>query len=234
MNTHKAEMVIRSNDYLKNVRVEGERLQRLIDRRVLADTIDVVFLADWYLVNIQDSVAIGEKDTVSVSWYANTYKPWHRLAFTAESDSNDIEAVIETVNYAKTKDGKIVVRWEADPSESISFTGKFIVPSGAKLHYQWKATYPELPLNLSISAEQAVVGTLTEVTYSDSGGVMMPSHSTGVVPPTADSLATDSTVSLPDSLKILQNDTMSAKPDSLPLPADSLKKIKPDSGGTSI
>ncbi len=234
MNTRKAELVIRSNDYLKNVRVEGERLQRLINHRVLSDTIDVVFLADWYLVTIRDSVAIGEKDTVFVSWYANTYKPWHRLAFTAESDSNDIEAVVEKVNYTKTKEGKIVARWEADPAESIGFTGKFIVPSGSKLRYEWKAVYPELPLNLSISAEQAVVGSLTEVAYSDSGGVMMPSRNADALPLTADSLATDSTLLLPDSLKTLQNDSIPAKPDTVQLPADSLVKSKPDTGGTPI
>jgi hypothetical protein len=234
INTHKAEMVIRSNDYLKNVRIEGENLQRLINQRILADTLDVVFLAEWYLVTIQDSVAIGEKDTVFVSWHATSYKPWHRLSFTAESDSNDIEAVIETTNYKKTKDGKIVSRWEADPAERISFTGRFIVPSGAKLHYQWKATYPELPMRLKVSAEQAVVGTLTEVTYIISSGVMMSSEKGGEVAPIADSLGTDSTNKPSDSLKIWQGDSLPPTPDSTLLPADSLKKTKLESSGTPI
>lgn len=213
MNTNESGITVNSNDFLRNVNVQGVQLNRQIDGETLSEKLDVAFLADWLKVNRMDSLAIGEMDTIFIDWAFGTTHPWYRAELTVTCDSGAIQPLIETVNYAKLSDTKLQFRWEAEPAERVRVTGRLIIPAGRKLIREWKGVYPFLPMPLNVTSQSGAVMYQTDVTFRDTLSTADPAGFHSGMPKmfTADSTDTTLIDSVIDSV-------MQTEPDSLQNP----------------
>lgn len=162
----KSKLQILSNEYLYDVSVKSDSVQKVYHGNLYRDDIKQTFTADWIDIIGQENRISGEKDTVQVEWKLISTLPWHRVDFNIKVDTLEIDSVASDLVF-RHKKNNLSFSWYADPPETLNVSACLITHPGASIIRKLKATYTELPVPVEVDAKLGNVSYRTEVTLTD-------------------------------------------------------------------
>ena len=161
-----SKLLLKGNEYFRNVKVKADTLHRNYDARIHKDELPLSFTADWIRVSGTNSVLTGEKDTVVVNWQLSSKRLWYRTSVEIQVDTLEIGDISTNLAFRHQKD-KLKFSWFAEPPDTLQVTARFTIHPGAKLIREITAVFPEMPIPIEVTAELANVRYRTTVTYHD-------------------------------------------------------------------
>ena len=168
-NTGESSVTVKGNDYLRNVTVTSDTLNRHYDARIKSADLPLTFQADWFSVSGSDSILSTGNDsitTVQFAWQLVSSRPWYSAKLTLEIDSLKIDTVMTKLNYI-SNDKKVVFTWSAEPPDTINIAAQLKLRRGANLTRKIEGVYWGIPLPIEVKSEHATVLQRTIVSYQD-------------------------------------------------------------------
>ncbi|MBN2093682.1 M28 family peptidase [candidate division KSB1 bacterium] len=162
----KSKLQIIGNEYLYDVSVKSDSVQKIYNGNLHRDDLKQTFAADWIDMTGSETRNSGEKDTVQVDWKLISTRPWHRVDFNVKVDTLEIDSVASDLAFRHNKKN-VSFSWYADPPETLNVSARLITPPGAQIIRKLKATYIELPVPVEVNAKSGNVSYRTEVTLTD-------------------------------------------------------------------
>ena len=157
---------ISGNEYFKDVIVKTDSLKKRYKGRIHKEEFNHPFIADWIYINGDESVKLGEKDSLAINWQIISVRPWYVALLELKVDSSGITDAHSPLHFKKNK-CRLLFRWYADPPETLHLAANFNIEPGAKLIRKVTASYSEMPIPIEVTSELANIRYRTKVVYLD-------------------------------------------------------------------
>jgi hypothetical protein len=161
-----SEVFLKGNEFLRGVSVKADTFQQNFNEETVKEELPLKFRADWITVTGIETVAAGEKDTVSLNWQIASSRSWSRADLYLSLDSLKIDSIKTELNHTFSKEA-VFLRWTAEPPDTLNVSATLIIPPGRKLVRKVVGVYPQVPLPIDVSGENANVAYRTTVTDLD-------------------------------------------------------------------
>ncbi len=165
-NSGEDKLQLLGNDFLRNVRVEGDSLNRSYNGRVLKDILPLDFTADWFDVSGNETWHRGEKDTVTLDWMIVSEKPLRQVRMSLSVDTLGIDTAWSDLGFSLGKKS-MELTWRWEPPREIPCRITLVKDPGSLLIRRVRAYYTGLPLPLTVEAPLADIIRTTVVTRTD-------------------------------------------------------------------
>ncbi len=162
----KSKLQIVGNEYLYDVSVKSDSVQKIYHGNLYRDELKQTFAADWIDMTGSETRMTGEKDTVQVDWNLISTRPWYRVELNVKVDTLEIDSVASELVFRLNKKN-VSFSWYANPPETLNVSARLITHPGVQIIRSLKATYTELPVPVEVDAKLGNVSYRTEVSLTD-------------------------------------------------------------------
>jgi hypothetical protein len=170
----KSRLRLTGNEFLRNVTITADTLQRHYDTSTNEAEITTSFKADWFKLVDMDSVP---HDRQRINWQLlsnsdfsseknNGKAGWYEVSLMLRADTLEISDIKTDLKYKYQKNA-LTFAWFAEPPETLQVKASFLIHPQARLIREITAVYPKTPLPVKAAAEFADVTYRTIVSYRD-------------------------------------------------------------------
>ncbi len=166
LNQKKSKLELIGDEYFRGVAVQSAALNKAIDERDHKMEFPLDFSADWMSVSGTQTRATTDSGFMQVDWKLATARPWLAVKVELKADTLKLSRVQSDLKFLESKK-TVTFRWSAEPPDTLRLAASFLLPPKAKLIRTVTATYPEMPVPLTVTAQHADVIYRTEVVQRD-------------------------------------------------------------------
>lgn len=166
MNKKESKLTIAGSEFLKNVQVISDSINKTYTGSVTYEELQFDFEAGWLKIIGEENITKGEKDTININWQlVSDFSP-HTVTLGIKVDSAEIIDVKSDLSYVHQED-RLLFSWYGDLPETLGVNMVIIVEPGAKLIRNLTGGYTKMPVNIKVISDLADVRYRTKVTIQD-------------------------------------------------------------------
>ena len=166
IHSEEATLKIVGSENFRNVKIVTDSLEEVYSGRFHKKELSADFQAEWFMVAGGEDIVQGEKDTLSLDWQITSERPWYRVSMNLTSDSLAI-AHFESDLKFNHKEDCVRITWFADPPDALDVNARLVLEPGAELIRKITATYPEMPVPITVTSDMTNIRYRTTVVRVD-------------------------------------------------------------------
>ncbi len=166
MKTKESKLTIAGSEFLKNVQVISDSINKTYAGSVTYEKLQIAFDAQWLKIIGEENITKGEKDTINIDWQlVNDFSPLN-VTLDIKVDTAEIKNVSSNLSYIHDKN-RIQFTWFGDLPERLNVSASFTVESGSKLIRTISGEYTNMPVFIKVYSDLADITYRTNVVYRD-------------------------------------------------------------------
>lgn len=165
-NQKKSKLELLGDEYFRGVTVQSVALNQTIDERDHKMEFPLEFEAEWMSITGAQTREASDSGAVQVDWTLTTTRPWYTVAVELKADTLAVANVKSDLKFSESK-SSVTFRWSAEPADTLRLKASLRLSPKAKLIRTVTATYAEMPVPLTVTAQHAAVIYRTEVVRRD-------------------------------------------------------------------